>query len=134
MHRSLTLTTTPIDEARCIASASHSDQMGAVLRFSGVVRAHENGETISGIEYEAFRSMVEHQFGLLFDQLAERWPAVGSVRLVHRLGFVPAGEPSLWVEVASPHRRDAFDACQWLIDSMKKVVPIWKRPRKGDGQ
>ena len=55
------------------------------------------------------------------------WPQVGSVRLVHRLGFVAAGEASLWVEVAAPHRGEAFAACQWLIDRMKQVVPIWKR-------
>jgi hypothetical protein len=72
-------------------------------------------------------TMVEHQFSLLFDQLEQRWP-VASVRLVHRTGRVPAGEPSLWVEVVAPHRGEAFAACQWLIDEMKRVVPIWKHP------
>lgn len=129
MKRSLTLTTATIDEAHWIASASPSSQMGAVIRFSGVVRGEENGAGIAGLEYEAFVPMVEHQFDLLFDQLAARWPMVGSVRLVHRLGFVAAGESSLWVEVSAPHRSEAFAACQWLIDSMKEVVPIWKRAR-----
>ena len=58
--------------------------------------------------------------------MAARWP-VESVRLVHRLGPVLAGEASLWVEVVAPHRGEAFAACQWLIDEMKRVVPIWKR-------
>ena len=129
MLRSLTLTTAPIAEASLIASAGHSDAFGAVIRFSGVVRGVEAGAPIQGIEYEAFRPMVERQFSLLFDQLSERWPQVGSVRLVHRLGWVAAGEASLWVEVTAPHRGEAFAACQWLIDSMKQVVPIWKRPR-----
>ena len=71
--------------------------------------------------------MVERQFSLLFDEVEQRWP-VESVRLVHRLGVVPVGEPSLWVEVVAPHRGEAFAACQWLIDEMKRVVPIWKRP------
>lgn len=129
MTRSLILTTDPIDEAACIISAGQSDRMGAVIRFSGVVRASEKGTPITGIEYEAFRPMVERQFALLFDEAATRWPALGSIRLVHRLGFVAAGEPSLWVEVTSTHRGDAFAACQWLIDSMKQVVPIWKHPK-----
>lgn len=129
MTRSLILTTDPVDEAACIASVVPSDLMGAVIRFSGVVRGSEEGAAISGIEYEAFQPMVERQFNLLFDEVSTRWPTVGSIRLVHRLGFVPAGEPSLWVEVTAPHRSDAFTACQWLIDSMKQVVPIWKRAR-----
>ena len=95
--------------------------------FSGVVRGSEDGSPIGAIGYEGFRTMVERQFGLLFDEMERRWP-VGSVRLVHRLGVVKVGEPSLWVEVVAPHRKEAFEASQWLIDEMKRVVPIWKRP------
>ena len=69
--------------------------------------------------------MARHQFGLLMTAAAGRWP-VASVRLVHRLGRVRNGEASLWVEVVAPHRGEAFAACQWLIDEMKRVVPIWK--------
>jgi molybdopterin synthase catalytic subunit len=104
-----------------------SVDQGASICFSGIVRAREGNETIAAIDYEAFPTMVEHQFSLLFDQLEQRWP-VASVRLVHRTGRVPAGEPSLWVEVVAPHRGEAFAACQWLIDEMKRVVPIWKHP------
>ena len=71
--------------------------------------------------------MARHQFGLIFDAIEKRWP-VESVRLVHRIGVVPVNEPSLWVEVVAPHRPEAFDACQFLIDEMKKKVPIWKKP------
>ena len=71
--------------------------------------------------------MAERQFHLLFDEMAKRWP-VESVRLVHRIGVVCVNEPSLWVEVIAPHRGEAFAACQWLIDEMKRVVPIWKKP------
>jgi molybdopterin synthase catalytic subunit len=71
--------------------------------------------------------MAVHQFHKIFDQVQERWP-VESVRLVHRTGPVAVNEPSLWVEVCAPHRSEAFAACQFLIDQMKKVVPIWKRP------
>jgi molybdopterin synthase catalytic subunit len=72
--------------------------------------------------------MVRHQFALLFTELERRWP-IRSVRLIHRLGWVPVGEASLWLELQAPHRAEAFSACQWLIDEMKRVVPIWKSPR-----
>lgn len=127
MERTLILSSDPIREADLIASVVRSTRLGAVIQFSGVVRGEEDGAPISGIDYEAFVPMVERQFGLLFDELEQRWPQVGSVRLVHRLGFVAAGEASLWVEVSAPHRGEAFAACQWLIDRMKQVVPIWKR-------
>jgi molybdopterin synthase catalytic subunit len=70
--------------------------------------------------------MVRHQFGLLFDEVEQRWP-VASIRLVHRTGRVAVTEASLWVEVVTPHRGEAFAACQYLIDEMKKRVPIWKK-------
>ncbi len=127
MRRQLTISTEPIDEAGLIAARSPGDRMGAIVCFSGVVRAEEAGAPIAGLEYEAFVKMAEHQFHLLFDQVAQRWP-VESVRLVHRVGAVRAGETSLWVEVVAPHRGEAFAACQWLIDEMKRVVPIWKKP------
>ena len=74
--------------------------------------------------------MAEHQINLLLDEMARRWP-IESVRLVHRVGVVKANDPSLWVEVAAPHRGEAFEACRWLIDEMKRVVPIWKKPVTG---
>lgn len=128
VKRQLTITKEPINESRLIAAREISAGMGAVVNFTGVVRGSEEGKTISAIEYEAFERMVTHQFTLLFDELAQRWP-VESVRLVHRIGLVAVGEPSLWVEVVAPHRAEAFAACQWLIDEMKRVVPIWKKPR-----
>lgn len=127
MLRHLILTNDPIDEAALVAARTMSAGMGAAVVFSGVVRSREGEATIAAIHYEAFPAMVERQFGLLFDELERRWP-VESVRLVHRLGVVRVNEPSLWVEVVAAHRAEAFVACQWLIDEMKRVVPIWKRP------
>jgi len=103
-----------------------SGGMGAAVCFAGVVRGSEEGKAIAAIEYESFQRMAEHQFGLLFDEMEKRWP-VESVRLVHRLGLVRVNEPSLWVEIIAPHRAEAFAACQWLIDEMKRLVPIWKK-------
>ena len=125
MKRELTLTHDPVAES----ASQMSDGMGAVVTFHGVVRGTEDGEAITAIVYEANEEMALHQFGLIFDALEERWP-VESVRLVHRLGVVPANEASLRVEVIAPHRAEAFEACQFLIDEMKEKVPIWKRPKK----
>ena len=127
MKKQLTITLEPINEAALVSQRELSAGMGAVVSFLGVVRGSEDGKTISAIEYEAFEKMVRHQFDLLFDEMAKRWP-IESVRLVHRIGVVKVNEPSLWVEIVAPHRTEAFAACQWLIDEMKRVVPIWKRP------
>lgn len=127
MKRRLTITSAPIDESALVSQRTMSSGMGAAIYFTGVVRGSEDESPIKAIEYEAFQKMVEHQFGLLFDQMEIRWP-IESVRLVHRIGVVKVNEPSLWVEIISPHRGEAFAACQWLIDEMKRVVPIWKKP------
>jgi molybdopterin synthase catalytic subunit len=126
--RELIITTELINEAALISQRRMSAGMGAVINFLGVVRASEDGKTISAIEYEAFEKMVIRQFNLLFDEMEKRWP-VESVRLVHRVGLVKVNEPSLWVEIVAPHRGEAFAACQWLIDELKRVVPIWKHVR-----
>lgn len=128
MNRELTITTDPIDEAACIARRTISSGMGAVIYFAGVVRGSEDDQPIQAIDYEAFQQMAEHQFNKIFDEVEKRWP-IETVRLIHRIGVVKVGEPSLWIEVVAPHRREAFEACQWIIDEMKRVVPIWKRPK-----
>lgn len=126
MKRRLSITSDRIDEAGLIAERSLSPGMGAAVCFSGVVRGTEGREPIAALDYSCFVPMAEHQFQRLFDRLAERG-TVESVRLVHRIGRVDVGEASLWVEVVSAHRAEAFEACQWLIDEMKRVVPIWKK-------
>jgi molybdopterin synthase catalytic subunit len=126
MKRELTITSAPIREAELLSARQMSEGMGAAVYFLGVVRDAEGDERIAALEYESFQPMAEHQFQLLFDQMEKRWP-IESVRLVHRLGVVKVNEPSLWVEIIAPHRAEAFAACQWLIDEMKRVVPIWKK-------
>lgn len=129
VKRELKITNEPVDEHQLLSGRALSTGMGAVVCFTGVVRESEAGQKIAAIEYEAFQRMAEHQFELLFDQMQQRWP-IESVRLVHRTGVVAVNEPSLWVEVVAPHRGVAFEACRWLIDEMKRVVPIWKKPVK----
>ena len=127
MKRQLAIITERINEAALISQRQMSSGMGAAVYFLGVVRGAEEGRNIKAMEYEAFQRMVEHQFSLLFDDMEKRWP-IESVRVVHRVGVVAVNEASLWVEVIAPHRGESFAACQWLIDEMKRVVPIWKKP------
>ena len=100
---------------------------GAVVVFLGAVRSTEAGREITGIEYEAHRAMAEHQMRLVAESAAERFE-VREVIIHHRIGFVPAGQPSVVVRVTSGHRGAAFGASQWIMDELKRVVPIWKHP------
>jgi molybdopterin synthase catalytic subunit len=127
VKRELLITKEPIDEAALLGARAMSNGMGAAVYFLGVVRDNEQGQPIKALEYESFQRMAEHQFHLLFAEIERRWP-VESIRVVHRIGMIKVNDPSLWVEVIAPHRGEAFTACQWLIDEMKKVVPIWKKP------
>lgn len=127
MERELLITRERIDEAKLVAQRRMSRHMGAAIYFAGVVREKEGEASISAIDYEAFQDMAEHQFEKIFREIDRRWP-IEFVRLVHRVGVVRVNEPSLWVEMVAPHRREAFEACQFLIDEMKRVVPIWKKP------
>jgi molybdopterin synthase catalytic subunit len=100
---------------------------GAVVVFWGAVRANEEGREITGIEYEAHRTMAEHQMRIVAENAADKFE-VSEISLRHRIGFVPVAQPSVVVRVASGHRAAAFAASQWIMDELKRVVPIWKHP------
>ena len=117
-----------ITEATLDLPAPNDDpQAVAVVVFWGAVRATENGREITGIVYETHRAMAEHQMRLVAESAAEKF-GLREVFLRHRIGFVAAGEPSVVVRVTSGHRGAAFDASQWIMDELKRVVPIWKHP------
>jgi molybdopterin synthase catalytic subunit len=101
---------------------------GARVDFQGIVRGSEDGRDIEGINYEAHRDMAEHQLKQIADQAAIQY-GLRSVIIHHRIGFVAVGEPSLFMRVFSGHRQAAFQASRWIVDELKKKVPIWKRPR-----
>jgi molybdopterin synthase catalytic subunit len=101
---------------------------GAVVDFRGVVRPLEDGEKIEGIYYEANGEMASHQLRVIADQAMKRF-GLNLVQIHHRVGFVAAGEASLFLRVTAPHRGEAFEASQWLIGELKKKVPIWKEPK-----
>ncbi len=127
MNRSVVLTADPLDEASLAASRPVSATAGAVVSFLGCVRSMESGRTLAAIEYEAFPEMVHRQFQVILDQAEARWP-LESVEVVHRTGRVEPGRPSVWIRVTSPHRAEALAALGWILDEMKRIVPIWKRP------
>jgi len=100
--------------------------VGGVVVFYGIVRDREDGQPITALEYTAYREMAEHQFRKLIDETKRRWP-LHRVRVVHRLGVIAVGEPSLLVRVEAAHRGEAFAAAQFIIDELKQKVPIWKQ-------
>ena len=100
---------------------------GAIVDFWGVVRGLEEGREISGIEYEAHTPMAEHQMRGLAESATNKF-GLTKVVVHHRIGFVPAAEASIVVRVASAHRPAAFSATQWIMDELKRTVPIWKHP------
>ena len=102
-------------------------EAGAIALFWGVVRSTEDSREIAGIDYEAHQKMAEHQMNLVAQSAAGKF-AVREIFIQHRVGFVAAGEPSVVVRVTSGHRGAAFGASQWIMDELKRVVPIWKHP------
>jgi molybdopterin synthase catalytic subunit len=117
-----------VTQAPLATHGSNIAGAGAVVDFCGVVRPMEDGHEIEGIDYEAHREMAEHQLKRIAEQAADRFGLKGVI-VHHRIGFIAVGEPSLFLRVASPHRTEGFRASQWIVDELKKKVPIWKRPR-----
>jgi molybdopterin synthase catalytic subunit len=117
------ITKQPLDAA----TFSFSRIEGAVIDFFGVVRSIENERTIEGLEYEAFEPMAERQLALIADEARDQYGLL-SVIIHHRIGFVAAGEPSLFVRVTARHRQEAFRASMQIIERLKQLVPIWKHP------
>jgi molybdopterin synthase catalytic subunit len=118
-----------VTEAQLNAPENRVDPAaGARIDFQGIVRASEDGREIEGIDYEAHRKMAEHQLREIAEQAIIQFE-LRSVIIHHRIGFVAVGEPSLFMRVFSGHRQAAFQASRWMVDELKKKVPIWKRPR-----
>jgi molybdopterin synthase catalytic subunit len=105
---------------------------GAVCCFEGIVRDNTRGRRTLYLDYEAYREMALGQMEALAAEAVERF-GVRDVALLHRLGRIGIGETSVLIVVASAHRGAAFDACRWLIDTLKKQVPIWKKETFVDG-
>lgn len=128
----LFLTRAAID-APALCAAVTDPGTGAVGLFLGTVRADPiDGRTVLALEYEAYEEMALSQLRRIVQQARQRGP-VRRVAVVHRLGRVAVGEASVAVAVGTGHRGECFDACRWIIDTLKVEVPIWKREVFADG-
>jgi molybdopterin synthase catalytic subunit len=107
-------------------------QDGASVVFEGVVRNHTHSRRTRFLEYEAYEPMALKQIESLITQALERF-RIRDATIIHRLGRIEVGETSVLIVVASAHRAAAFDACRWLIDTLKRTVPIWKKEQFEDG-
>ncbi|HWZ52679.1 MAG TPA: molybdenum cofactor biosynthesis protein MoaE [Granulicella sp.] len=105
---------------------------GAVVVFDGIVRNHTRGRRTLFLDYESYEQMALEQMRSLSAQAVDRF-GVRNIVLVHRLGRLEIGETSVLIAVASAHRGAAFEACRWIIDTLKKSVPIWKKEHFVDG-
>ena len=107
-----------------------NDEIGASIEFSGIVRRGEDGESIDGLYYEAYSGLAEAEMTGIIDDLKKQYP-VGYVGVYHRLGWVPVGETSLFIQVHSSHRSEGFAFCAEFITKLKQSVPIWKNNEPG---
>ncbi len=108
------------------ALALPSREIGACAEFAGIVRETEGGSALAGLRYEAYEPMAESQLERIFRELHAAHPCA-AVHFIHRLGWVPVGEASLFIRVLAPHRGEALRFLADAIDRMKRDVPIWKR-------
>jgi molybdopterin synthase catalytic subunit len=125
------LTRSTIDAERLVAAAKRGED-GAVVVFDGIVRNHTRGRQTLHLDYEAYEEMAAKQMQELAREARTRFD-VRQVTMIHRLGRLEVGETSVLIVVASAHRAQAFEACRWLIDTLKKTVPIWKKETFVDG-
>jgi molybdopterin synthase catalytic subunit len=119
-------------EADAIVAGMKAGGDGAVCVFDGIVRDNTRGRKTLHLDYEAYREMALEQMRRLAVEAVATF-GVRDVAIVHRLGRLTVGETSVLIVVASAHRAAAFDACRWLIDTLKTKVPIWKKETFADG-
>ena len=131
MERHGTLTTEPIRPEFWLAAARHAED-GAVVVFDGIVRNNSNSRQTLYLDYEAFPELAIKQMEALASDAIQSF-GIRDAWIVHRLGRLEIGETSVLIVVASAHRAQAFDACRWLIDTLKTTVPIWKKETFADG-
>lgn len=130
LHTSLTDQPLSVDAASAFCA---DPAAGAVVVFTGVVRAETDGREVTALSYEAYRERAERQLAELAEEVAGRWPAL-AVWMEHRVGTLAIGEPSVVVAVSTGHRGEAFDAVEYGIDTLKATVAIWKQEHWADGE
>ena len=126
------LTRAPLDRDALVNAVSHPS-VGGIVVFEGVVRDHARGKEVRYLEYEAYVEMAEQQIREIIVEAQRRW-GVERIAVAHRFGRLEIGEASVIIVVSSSHRGEAFDACRYIIDTLKATVPIWKKEVATNGE
>lgn len=132
MEPVILLTREPLKRDELIAAVSHAS-VGGIVVFEGVVRDNARGKEVRYLEYEAYVEMAELQIRAIVAEATQRWN-VERVAVAHRFGRLEIGEASVIIVVATPHRSAAFEACRYIIDTLKTTVPIWKKEVATNGE
>ena len=128
------LSTEPLPVTEALDWA-HRPDCGAVVLFSGVARDHSSARSgVDQLEYEAYEAQVQPRLAELAADARTRWPAVGRLVMIHRVGELVIGDSAVVVVASSPHRPEAFAAARFCIDALKATIPIWKRERWDQGE
>ena len=127
----IAITEMPIDTQEVIA-AVQAEGAGAINVFIGTVRNQTQAKPVVQLDFEAFDSMALKKMQQIADQAASRWP-IQKVAIVHRKGSLQIGDAAVVIAVSTPHRKASFEACEFIIDTLKEVVPIWKKEIFEDG-
>jgi molybdopterin synthase catalytic subunit len=125
MEPLIQLTREPLDRNALVSAVTHAS-VGGIVVFEGVVRDNARGKQVRYLEYDVYPEMAEQQMRKIVVAAQQRWD-VERVALAHRFGRLEIGEASVIIVVAAPHRAEAFDACRYIIDTLKTTVPIWKK-------
>lgn len=120
-------------DIQSVIDAAQSERAGAVDVFIGTVRNHNNAKAVVRLEYETYDTMAIKKMAELADEARQRW-SIEKIAMVHRKGVLTIGDVAVVVAVSTPHRAESFEACKWLIDTLKQVVPIWKKEIYDNGE
>src|SRR5450755_2990373 len=125
MEPLISITRERLDREALVAAVSHAS-VGGIVVFEGVVRDNARGKQVRYLEYDVYPEMAEQQIRTIVAEAERRW-GVEHVAVAHRFGRLEIGEASVIIAVATPHQAEAFEACRYIIDTLKTTVPIWKK-------
>jgi len=129
---SIKISEQPLDASLCIAEAK-DDEYGGMSIFIGQVRNKTKGKPVVRLQYECYQSMAEKEMKKIADQAFRQW-SIGNILIHHRTGTLHVGDIAVIIIVSAMHRAAAFDACRYVIDTLKETVPIWKKEIFEDGE
>ncbi len=127
-----TIQDTPLSLDEVVRAVTDVGQ-GGLVTFTGVVRDHSRGKTVTRLDYEAYGEMAQKQLARIGAETTEKWPGT-RVAIAHRVGELRPGDLAVVIAVSAPHRKEAFRACEHVIDRLKEDVPIWKKEYADDGE